>query len=521
MIRRVANRFAIPMVTIRVVIVLLVAFLAHGALAQTSALFQPAVAYNAGGIATESVAVTDVNKDGNQDLVVVIQNAPAGVPQSNGLVGVLLGNGDGTFQTSVTYDTGGNQPFSVAVADLNGDGNPDIAVANSCVIVGNTCPYTTVGILLGNGDGTFQPVVTYDPGVTESTAIAIADVNGDAKPDLVIAAIGNFPEELSVLFGNGDGTFQSAALFPTLFAPYAVAVADVNGDTRADIVTAGNGPAVGVLLGNGDGTFQPVVLYGSGVSVGGWPNSVAVADLNGDDKLDLAVANYPDSTTGVLLGNGDGTFQPVVLYGSGAPFAWSEAIADVNGDSKPDLIVGDFNGTVGVLLGNGDGTFQSALTYSVQGDATSVLAADVNSDGRPDLLVTNGNFFVSVLLNNSAPSDTSPPVITISATPKVLWPPNGKLVPVTVSGAITDMGSGVNAKTAAYAVKDEYGEVQPTGAITLGPGGNYSFTVLLQASRRGSDLDGRRYTINVRARDNAGNSGSKARAVTVPHAQEH
>jgi len=123
-----------------------------------------------------------------------------------------------------------------------------------------------------------------------------------------------------------------------------------------------------------------------------------------------------------------------------------------------------------------------------------------------------------VLLNNT-PLDTAPPVITLSATPKVLWPPSGRRLPVIISGTITDTGSGVNANSAAYSVNDEYGEVQPMGAITLGPGGNYSFTVLLPASRRGSDLDGRRYTVTVRAKDNVGNGGSKTGAVTVPHDQ--
>ncbi len=117
--------------------------------------------------------------------------------------------------------------------------------------------------------------------------------------------------------------------------------------------------------------------------------------------------------------------------------------------------------------------------------------------------------------------DTTPPKITLSATPKVLWPPNGRMVPVTIFGTITDTGSGVNASSAAYAVQDEYGEVQPTGAITLGPGGSYSFTVLLQASRLGIDLDGRRYTVTVSASDNAGNAGSESGAVIVPHDQRH
>ena len=230
----------------------------------------------------------------------------------------------------------------------------------------------------------------------------------------------------------------------------------------------------------------------------------------------------------MLLGNGDGTFKPVVTYGSGFGAAYALAVADVNGDGKRDVLVTHFfDGTIGLLLGNGDGTFQTALTYDAGGSSPgSVAIADVNGDGKPDLLVSecsiagcdNGDE-VGVLLNNTA--DTTPPTITLSATPKVLSPPNGKMVPVTISGTITDTGSGVNANSAAYSVKDEYGEVQPKGTITLGPGGNYSFTVLLQASRRGSDLDGRRYTITVRAKDNAGNGASKTSMVTVPHDQGH
>ena len=108
-------------------------------------------------------------------------------------------------------------------------------------------------------------------------------------------------------------------------------------------------------------------------------------------------------------------------------------------------------------------------------------------------------------------------MIAISATPKILWLPTGRIVPITVSGTITDAGSGVNATTATYAVKDEYGEIQPTGAISLGPEGRYSFVVLLRASRRGSDLNGRHYKIMVRAKDNAGNVGSNTAVVTVPH----
>jgi len=146
----------------------------------------------------------------------------------------------------------------------------------------------------------------------------------------------------------------------------------------------------------------------------------------------------------------------------------------------------------------------------------------------PDLVVADywgGNLFgngsVGVLLDNSAPPDRTPPMITVSATPKVLWPPNGKLVPVTFSGKIKDTASGVNSKEAVFTVKDEYGQIQPKGTLSLSGSGTYSFSVLLQASRLGIDKDGRRYTIKVMASDNAGNIGSNTTVVTVPHDQGH
>jgi hypothetical protein len=123
-----------------------------------------------------------------------------------------------------------------------------------------------------------------------------------------------------------------------------------------------------------------------------------------------------------------------------------------------------------------------------------------------------------VLLNNT-PFCTTPPAVTLSATPRSLWPPNGKVVPVTVSGTITDTGCAITG--AAYAVTDEYGQVQPSGPVTLGAGGAYSFTVLLQASRLGTDLDGRHYTITVSASNNAGKTESQTGSVIVPHDQGH
>ena len=359
------------------------------------------------GYEAQSVAVADVNGDRKMDLLVANAIcAPSGC--ATGSVGVLLGNGDGTFQPAVTYDSGGFSAESLAVADINGDGEPDLLVANTCVSDG-ACVDGSVGVLLGNGDGTFQTAKSYGSDGTGASSIAVKDVNGDGKPDLVVAnACGNDGEygcmigSLGVLLGNGNGTFRAAVNYASGgYEADAVAVGDVNGDGNPDLVVAnqcGNSGncdgVVGVLLGNGDGPFQPVVTYDSG---GYDAESVAVADVNGDGKPDLVVANLCASSVctnggvvGVLLGNGNGTFQTPMSYGSGGQDAESVAVADLNGDGKLDLVVANGNGNVGVLLGNGDGTFQGPMNYGSGGaSASSVVVADVNGDGKPDLVVAN------------------------------------------------------------------------------------------------------------------------------------
>ena len=382
-----------------------------------SSLFLAVVTYDPGGQSL-SVAAADVNGDGVPDLLV----GNAGLAE--GSVGVLLGKGDGTFQQLMTYDSGGSQAYSVAVADVNGDGKPDLLVANCGPIGINACNHGNglLGVLLGNGDGTFRPVMTYDSGGSTAVSVAVADVNGDGKPDLLVAnECGTSsicqPGSVGVLLGNGDGTFQVATTYDAKYAIVALAVADVNGDGRPDVLTAVDNTypgSVGVLLGKGDGTFQPVVTYSSGGNSGA---SVAVADVNGDGKPDLLVGNECDlnncllGSVGVLLGNGDGTFQPAVSYDPGGSGARSVAVADVNEDGKLDLVVDNyFYNAIGVLLGNGDGTFQAATTYDSGGlSPMSVAVADLNGDRKPDVAVANfcagnGNCLpgrLGVLLNNT------------------------------------------------------------------------------------------------------------------------
>jgi hypothetical protein len=409
----------------------------HRDTSQDHPLFLWPVAYQVSGEQADAVAVADLNNDGKNDLVVSV-----GFASATGLA-VLLGNGDGTFLPAVKYSAGAFGLGPVVIADVNGDGKLDIVVANECIASESRCgtPQAAngrVGVLLGNGDGTFQPVVLYDSGGQSTESIAVADVNGDGKSDVVTTnwdSRNNGNNRLSVLLGNGDGTFQPAQNYSSGgcgFETFGVAIADVNADHKPDLLVAiggGDDSACGdgqvtVLLGNGDGTFQTPVAYDAGDRLTIW---VTVADVNGDGKLDLLAANFCDAlsctqgSVGVLLGNGDGSFQPVVTYPSGGYAAGMIAAADVNHDGKLDMAVANAcqgrcangNGAVGVLLGNGDGSFQAVQSFDPGPGANGIAAVDVNGNGGPDLLVGNASGTVDVLLNNNLPDTTT----TLSSSP--------------------------------------------------------------------------------------------------------
>jgi hypothetical protein len=371
--------------------------------------FKPALNFASGGY-TNTMAVADINGDGKADLVTVAEGV-------NSPVNVLLGNGNGTFQAPQVIGTG-NSLFGAAVADFNGDGRPDVVVGNATL----NNPFVTV--FLGNGNGTFQAPQTFAT-APSPISIAVADFNHDGKLDLVTANNGS--SNVSVLLGNGNGTFQPATNFAVPTTSYSVAVADLNGDGNPDVVVGHSGSSsnpdntVSLLLGNGNGTFTPAQDF----AVGKQP-SVAIADLNHDGRPDIVTANFGDDTVGVLLNTwappGSATFTPETTVNLGASYSATPTIADVNGDGKPDLVVADYaENMVSVFLGNGNGTFQAPINTPTPGPGPrNPIVADVNGDGIPDLIVINyGANSISILQGNgngtfqpasqtlSTPNDTS------------------------------------------------------------------------------------------------------------------
>jgi hypothetical protein len=405
-------------------------------LANGDGTFAPGVSYSLGTVQNPptSILFGDFNGDQKVDVIVV------GASEI-----VLLGNGDGTFQSTLHVTTAALATHWV-VGDFNGDGKLDLAGADS-----GSDPVVTVFLQLGNGDGTFQAPTTVATGPfdiegalqgAESTALAAADLNGDGKLDLVLTG-----DLIGVYLGNGNGTFSSSPIYYQPLSPGlpGTSIADFNLDGKLDIAADGE-----ILLGNGNGTFQgpPTVLLSGAASVAvegkfvtnGAPGvaaisanssnslsilsndgtgnlslahtyslplsafTIAVGDVNGDGNLDLVIAGYvPNSQNWsycVLLGNGDGSFQAPVAYPQSAAGqnVSSIVIADFNNDKKPDLAIAVGNDQFAALLGNGNGTFGSPA-YVFDGDGEQIVSADFNGDGNLDIAEA-GTSGLAILLGN-------------------------------------------------------------------------------------------------------------------------
>lgn len=335
----------------------------------------------------QSIVVADFNGDGKLDLAVSVYSIFTPLSDMN----ILLGNGDGTFTAGPAFPLVGQNVNNAVAADFNGDGKADLAISLPDA--------NQVQVLLGNGDGTFTPMPAIAaPGVF---VIATADFNGDGKPDLVVVSPGS--NTLTILLGNGNGTFTTKATIPVPGGPQSIAIADFNGDGKADLAVADYfSDKVTVLLGNGDGTFTEAA---SSPATGIEPLSIAVGDFNGDGIPDLAVTNQNNGAPNlgsvtVLLGHGDGTFAPTAASPTTGANPNSVAVADFNGDGKADLVVANAgSNTISVLLGNGDGTFAAPLSFGAGTDPLFVAVGDFKGDSIPDLAIANNTTSsVTVLL---------------------------------------------------------------------------------------------------------------------------
>jgi hypothetical protein len=427
--------------------------------------FGPATSFPVGPN-PQAVVTADFNNDGKLDLATSNYDDATG----DGTVSVLLGNGNGSFQPARTFATG-PYPFSLASGDFNADGEIDLATANSGGGENND-----VSILLGNGDGTFADAVGLNVSDAYSWSIASGDLNADGKLDLVVTSEDEFVGGyLSVLLGSGDGSFVA-----TTYGPYdgqllSPVLADVSNDGRVDVTVANwQANTIKVFLGDGEGNLQEFSDFPTGYVDSYGPDSIAVGDFNTDAVPDL-VTTSSDGIVSMLLGSGDGTFQTARSFAFDG--AGSATAIDVNGDRKLDLVVINRTsaGAVSVLLGDGKGGLSTTpITTSTGGSPSSLVMADFNGDGRPDAAAGKLGFNnVAILLNDGNWAvQPAPPRVTISDVAKA----EGKnksstsfTFTVSLSNAY-DQPVTVSYRTASGTATASSDYTSKTGTITFAPG---------------------------------------------------
>ncbi len=329
------------------------------------------------GTFPKAVAVADLDGDGAPDLAVANKDSQT--------VSLLFNLGGGRFSGVPTYATGAN-PQSVVVADLNADGRLDLAVANT--------GSNTISVFLNQGGGTLAPQVTYSTGAGPKSLVA-ADLNGDGRPDLTYVNTGS--TTLGLMFNTGAGTFGAAATMAAGALPLAVTAVDLNGDAHVDLLATTYDNTLGVFLNTGAGSFGPRVPYALGVNAFG--AAITTGDFNADTRPDVAVQTTvtgPASSyrVGVFLNQGAGILGGQLTTpatATGAIEAGAIAASDLDADGRIDLVSSNWAAnTVSVFRNSGAGVFSNPVDYATVGDlASGVCVADFNGDGRPDLVASN------------------------------------------------------------------------------------------------------------------------------------
>ncbi len=459
----------------RIAIPLLLAACAMAASMRAQAQFETrTTAHFAGSTTSESLVVGDFNRDGRLDAAVVTYSLGTDGIQ------ILLGNGDGTFRFGKVYSLPGTASYA-ATASLRHNGILDLVVGGDNA--------DDVYVLLGNGDGTFQTAVPY-PTTAEAPVIALGDFLGNGKIDILTAEMFNsqgtfFCGCVEVLPGNGDGTFGAPITTPVPYGitGFSVAAGNFNNDSKLDVAVGGGFGSINqvdILLGDGNGSFTADGF----ISLGGPVGNIATGAFTGDkQKIGLVVTN--EVALGVMLGNGDGTFQPPVYYGTGFQ-TWVIA-QDLDGDGKVDLVVSndglppDYPPGVTVFKGNGDGTFQTGKFYPAGTNGQGgyfVAAGDFNRDGKPDLLVVDvvyGN--ITTLLNTGVVSFSPTTPLNFQKQP-VGTTSNPQKVTLTNTGTIALRIASMKA-SAEFAVTSTCG-------TTVAAGANCTVSVTFSPTQKGT-----------------------------------
>jgi uncharacterized protein YcfL/disulfide oxidoreductase YuzD len=415
--------------------------------ASEEVVFEEVGRFQVGGV-PHSVAVGEFNGDGIPDLTVANTFADN--------VSVLLGEGDGSFGSATNFDLG-DKPYSVAVGEFNGDGIADLITTNGVS--------DNVSVLLGEGDGSFGQATNFGVG-DGSNRVAVADFNGDGISDFVVSH--KFSYNISVFLGEGDGSFSRATNFDVQYDPGSVAVGEFNGDGIPDFAVMNHDYAnVSVLLGKGDGSFSQPTNF----DVGDSPELVTVGEFNGDGISDLVVTTRWSYNVSVLLGEGDGSFSKPTNFDLD-DFSRSAAVEDFNGDGFSDLVLVNYTSRkVSVLSGEGDGSFGRATNFDVGIVPRSVAVEDFNRDGIPDFAVANGASDNISILINKTPITTTPnitPNITISDT-KITESNTTAKFTVTLDNSTNETVK-VNYTTANQTAKVNQDYKRTKGTLTFQPG---------------------------------------------------
>lgn len=323
------------------------------------------------------VAVGDFNRDGKLDLV--------SADFSGNTVSILTGKGNGSFDPSASFAASGGSSAYIGAGDFNEDGNLDVAVPNMS---------DAVSILLGDGEGSFGPATNFGVGI-QPYGIAVADLNLDGRPDLAVP--NSVSDTVSILLGKGGGIFDLSMNYQVGRVPYTVAVGDFNRDGLPDLAVPNEGEnTVSILLGEGQGVFGAATEF----DVEAYPRGVAVGDFNQDGDPDLAVTNQRSDTVSILLGDGEGRFQDSLNIRVGIS-PRGVAVDDFNQDGVLDIATtNQVSNTVSILLGDATGRFPVQYDVAAGFHPRAVATGDFDQDGKVDLAVANrfGNS-LSILLS--------------------------------------------------------------------------------------------------------------------------